>query len=53
MGQLYNRSQMHKLEELMMRHVAAFLQALTPFRDEVDLIPACRALEADIICTLS
>lgn len=51
MGQLFNRSQMHKLEGLMMHHIGAFMRALSSTSDEVNLMPACRALEADIICT--
>lgn len=53
MGQLFNRSQMHKLEGLMQHHVNAFMRAIAAPGDEVDLIPACRALEADIICSLA
>lgn len=52
MGQLFNRSQMHKLEGLMLRHINAFIQLGTAFRHELNLTPACRALEADIICML-
>lgn len=50
MGQLFNRSQMHKLEGLMTHHVNTFVQILASMKDEVNLTPACRALEADIIC---
>ncbi|KAI4603364.1 hypothetical protein KJ359_006157 [Pestalotiopsis sp. 9143b] len=42
--------QMHKLEGLMMHHIGAFMRALSSTSDEVNLMPACRALEADIIC---
>ncbi|KAK6206351.1 hypothetical protein LQW54_007803 [Pestalotiopsis sp. IQ-011] len=53
MGQIFNRSQMHKLEGLMMHHIGAFIRALSSTRDEVNLMPACRALEADIISDFS
>ncbi|KAF3007325.1 hypothetical protein E8E14_006114 [Neopestalotiopsis sp. 37M] len=53
MGQLFNRSQMHKLEGLMTHHVNTFVQILASMKDEVNLTPACRALEADIISDFS
>ncbi|KAH6659035.1 cytochrome P450 [Truncatella angustata] len=53
MGQLFNRSQMHKLEGLMLHHISSFVQLLAKSKHEVDLTPACRALEADIISDFS
>ncbi|KAK6082695.1 cytochrome P450 [Seiridium cupressi] len=53
MGQLFNRSQMHKLEGLMVHHIGTFIQAITVSKNEVNLMPACRALEADIISDFS
>ncbi|KAM0810056.1 putative Cytochrome P450 [Seiridium cardinale] len=53
MGQLFNRSQMHKLEGLMVHHISTFIHAITVSRNEVNLMPACRALEADIISDFS
>lgn len=50
MGQLFNRSQMHKLEGLMLHHISTFVRAIAGLKGQVDLTPACRALEADIIC---
>lgn len=52
MGQLFNRSQMHKLEGLMLHHIDEFVKAIMLTKDRVDLMPACRSLEADIICIL-
>ncbi|ETS82547.1 hypothetical protein PFICI_04423 [Pestalotiopsis fici W106-1] len=53
MGQLFNRSQMHKLEGLMMHHINAFVQLLATTSHKTNLTPACRALEADIISDFS
>lgn len=50
MGQLFNRSQMHKLEGLMLQHIDNFVRIATLTKNEVNLMPACRALEADIMC---
>ncbi|KAF7887599.1 hypothetical protein EAF00_009893 [Botryotinia globosa] len=49
MGQLFNRSQMHKLEGLMINHIDQFVQSIASSRDRVNLLPVCRALEADIM----
>ncbi|KAK8903396.1 hypothetical protein QC760_007873 [Botrytis cinerea] len=53
MGQLFNRSQMHKLEGLMLHHIEGFVQNIASSRDGVDLLPVCRALEADIMSDFS
>ncbi|TGO71356.1 hypothetical protein BELL_0588g00070 [Botrytis elliptica] len=50
MGQLFNRSQMYKLEGLMLHHIDQFVQTVASSRDRVNLLPVCRALEADIMC---
>lgn len=50
MGQLFNRSQIHKLEGLMLNHIDHFLQTVASNRDRVNFLPVCRALEADIMC---
>ncbi|EKG17548.1 UcrQ [Macrophomina phaseolina MS6] len=50
MGQLFNLSKMDNLTELMLEQVNCFVDALKQGRYQaVDLIPACRALEADIV----
>ena len=53
MGQLFNRNQMHKLEGLMLHHIEGFVQNIASSRDGVDLLPVCRALEADIMCIIA
>lgn len=53
MGQLFNRSKMDNLEELMVRHVEELVGAVKHTTGSFDVMPACRALEADIICTLT
>lgn len=54
MGQLFNLSKMDNLRELMLEQVNHFVRALTHGRHQpVDLVPACRALEADIVCGCS
>ncbi|KAF7952978.1 hypothetical protein EAE96_006200 [Botrytis aclada] len=53
MGQLFNRSQMHKLEGLMLYHIDNFVQTVASSKDEVNLLPVCRALEADIMSDFS
>lgn len=51
MGQVYNRSKMDNLHDLMAEEVEKFLNALEGQADScVELVTACRALEADIIC---
>ena len=50
MGQLFNRSKMDNLEELMVQHISEFIAAVKQKGRAFDLMPACRALEADIIC---
>ncbi|OJD38796.1 cytochrome p450 [Diplodia corticola] len=50
MGQLFNLSKMDNLTELMLQQVDIFVSALKQRRGRpVDLVPACRALEADIV----
>ncbi|KAH8658163.1 benzoate 4-monooxygenase cytochrome p450 [Xylariales sp. PMI_506] len=54
MGQLFNRSKMHLLEGLMLDHAERFAAAVGQLSaDGLDLVPACRALEADIISDFS
>lgn len=36
----------------MLYHVNAFVEAMGHKRGAIDVGPACRALEADIICTI-
>lgn len=50
MGQLFNRSKMEHLEGLMAQQVAELVAAIKQRNRAFDLMPACRALEADIIC---
>lgn len=51
MGQLFNLSKMDNLRELMLQQVDGFVRALKQGGHRpVDLVPACRALEADIVC---
>ncbi|KAK0609856.1 Cytochrome P450 monooxygenase yanH, partial [Lasiodiplodia hormozganensis] len=50
MGQLFNLSKMDNLRELMLQQVDGFVRALKQGGHRpVDLVPACRALEADIV----
>ncbi|TGO33366.1 hypothetical protein BHYA_0250g00120 [Botrytis hyacinthi] len=53
MGQLFNRSQMRNLEGLMLNHIDQFVQIVASSRDRVNLLPVCRALEADIMSDFS
>ncbi|TGO68474.1 hypothetical protein BOTNAR_0024g00250 [Botryotinia narcissicola] len=39
MGQLFNRSQIHKLEGLMLNHINQFVQTVASNRDRVNLLP--------------
>ncbi|GME25436.1 Benzoate 4-monooxygenase cytochrome p450 [Neofusicoccum parvum] len=51
MGQLFNLSKMDNLRELMLQQVNGLVHALRVKRNQaIDLVPACRALEADIVC---
>lgn len=51
MGQLFNLSKIGALEGLMVENVTAFIQALhQKLPRQVEVITACRALEADIVC---
>ncbi|KAF3762830.1 cytochrome P450, partial [Cryphonectria parasitica EP155] len=53
MGQLYNKSKIDKLQELMQLHIARWLEAARRRPSGFDVVPACRALEADIISDFS
>ncbi len=52
MGQLYNRSRMDNLHGLMNQVIGDFIRTLKQgFQHKpIDCTPACRALEADIMC---
>lgn len=52
LGQLFSRTNIAKLEGLMLHHINAFVDAVGQKRGPIDVGPACRALEADIICTI-
>lgn len=53
LGQLFSRTNIAKLEGLMLHHINAFVDAVGQKHGPIDVGPACRALEADIICTIS
>lgn len=36
----------------MLHHINSFVEAMGQKRGAIDIGPACRALEADIICTI-
>ena len=51
MGQLFNRSKVDDLYGLMLQEIDTFIRYLRQTqRQPVSLVPACRALEADIVC---
>lgn len=53
MGQIFNLSKMGLLEEMMLSNVYAFIQALEQQQPRVvEVVKACRALEADIVCEI-
>ena len=53
MGQLFNVSKISALEDMMAEKVNTFVQALDQKSSSpVQVIQACRALDADIICKL-
>lgn len=53
MGQVYNRSKMDNVHDLMLEEVQNFVSVLQAKAGTcVELVTACRALEADIICKL-
>lgn len=52
MGQLYSRSKISDLKGLMRKHVAHWIECISPQRSAIDLMSACRALEADIVCKI-
>lgn len=52
MGQVYSRSEISDLEGLMTKHVAHWIGCISLQSSAVDLISACRALEADIVCKI-
>jgi hypothetical protein len=50
MGQLFDRSKMHLQEQMMTENISAFVQVLLQrVGKPVELVKACRALEADIV----
>ncbi|KAF4818925.1 Cytochrome P450 monooxygenase yanH [Colletotrichum siamense] len=53
LGQLYSRSKIGHLEELMLKHVDHFVATIRQKFGAFDIGPACRALEADIISEFS
>ncbi|CAK7210551.1 hypothetical protein SEUCBS140593_000864 [Sporothrix eucalyptigena] len=53
MGQLYNRSKVPLLEELMLHHIEHWTRCVVQSSQAVDLPVACRALESDIISDFS
>ncbi|EED13552.1 cytochrome P450, putative [Talaromyces stipitatus ATCC 10500] len=53
MGQLYSRSKISNLEGLMTQHVSRWIKCLGTKHSKIDLGPACRALEADIVSEFS
>ncbi|ROW08615.1 hypothetical protein VPNG_06203 [Cytospora leucostoma] len=53
LGQLFNRSNIANLEPLMLHHVNEFVKAIGRKHGPIDVAPACRALEADIISEFS
>ncbi|KAI7782223.1 benzoate 4-monooxygenase cytochrome p450 [Diaporthe eres] len=53
LGQLFSRTNIAKLEALMLHHINAFVDAVGQKRGPIDVGPACRALEADIISGFS
>lgn len=50
MGQLYNQSKVDNLEQLMLHHISLWLDGANIKSNGFDVVPACRALEADIMC---
>ena len=52
LGQLFSRSNISKLEGLMLHHVNEFVEAVGQKHGPIDVGLACRALEADIICKM-
>lgn len=54
MGQVYNKSKMDNLHDMMVEEVDDFVQVLKSRVGAcMELREACRALEADIICKLT
>ncbi|KAL1908303.1 hypothetical protein Sste5344_005830 [Sporothrix stenoceras] len=53
MGQVYNRSKVPLLEELMLHHITHWTRCIARSPQAVDLPVSCRALEADIISDFS
>lgn len=53
MGVLFNRSKVPLLTQMMLEELSNFQNLLAKLsRGAVDLVPTCRALEADIVCKL-
>ncbi|KAF3399668.1 Cytochrome P450 monooxygenase yanH [Talaromyces pinophilus] len=53
MGQLYSRSKISNLKGLMAKHVAHWIECISLQHSTIDLMSACRALEADIVSEFS
>lgn len=53
MGQLFNRSKMNLMENMMTEKISKFIVTLYQYGSQpVSLVPACRSLEADIVCKI-
>lgn len=51
MGQLFNRGKIDNLNGLMLDQIRDFITAIRSRHiQSLNLVPACRALEADIVC---
>lgn len=51
MGQLFNLSKIDALEEMMTENITVFVQTLEQQMPRaIEVVRACRALEADIVC---
>lgn len=51
MGVLFNRSKVPLLTQMMLEELSKFNNLLSSLRHgALDLVPTCRALEADIVC---
>lgn len=53
MGVLFNRSRVPLLTQMMLEEISNFEKLLAKLsQGKVNLVPTCRALEADIVCEL-
>lgn len=52
MGVLFNRSRVPSLTPMMLEQISRFNTLLADLcqKGPIDLVPTCRALEADIVC---